>query len=119
MIEPIDQDIIHQYILLQYLERVLNRDQKAIAASQVKFQRPFEQFFNTQLKLIVEQKRDLKNRMVKRGLKILKEEQVDDFATEFHYLCRGYQSVFRYWNVALKNQVEDLYFKMLNVEKPS
>ncbi|MDP4084697.1 MAG: hypothetical protein Q8934_08800 [Bacillota bacterium] len=113
MIEDTDKNIIHQYILFQYLERVVDRDRKVILSSKIKFHKPYEHLFSEIDTYVFEQMKELKKQMSKRGLKIINEEREDDFTTEFQYLCRGYQSVFRFWNIALRNQVESLYSKLL------
>jgi len=113
MIPSEDKNLAWNCIITQYVVKTLEHDLKAIQNSQIRIKEPYIDKIESILKQINQELSMIRKEMRKRGVKILKEEKIDDMFWQFTYLVRGYEGVFRPWTAAIRFQIKQKLMNLL------
>ncbi|MBU8907488.1 hypothetical protein [Desertibacillus haloalkaliphilus] len=99
-----EQAIVHKYIFLPLLRKVLERDLASIKQSTTfKINEPYIEFIETIIKQVTADLRKTKQEMHKHGIKVHQES-----STAFKAFSRGYESSFNFFQMAMKMHVENM-----------
>jgi hypothetical protein len=102
MIDDFDKDIAYEFIFVNLLIEVLERDSLVIEDSKLKFKEPYLNKIN---KLILNQfnlKKKLRTLMNKKGIRVQERTVIDKEFIEYPFIVRGYDDVQRLWTAAIR-----------------
>lgn len=107
-------DLIHKNIILDLTKRTLERDLNHL--NDIKINRPLALWMEQQITVVQNELREVKSQLGKNGIKVQAEIRIDKDITEYIILFKGTEHNRRYFNVALKNKVDDEIKRLLNVQ---
>ncbi|MBD8028132.1 hypothetical protein H9636_15905 [Ureibacillus sp. Re31] len=107
-------DLIHKNIILDLTKRTLERDLNHL--NDIKINRPLTLWMEQQITVVQNELREVKSQLGKNGIKVQAEIRIDKDITEYIILFKGTEHNRRYFNVALKNKVDDEIKRLLNVQ---
>ncbi|MBD8026402.1 hypothetical protein H9636_06990 [Ureibacillus sp. Re31] len=95
-------------------KRTIERDLNHL--TDIKLSRPLALWMEQQIIVVQNELREVKNQLVKSGIKVQAEIRIDKDITEYLILVKGTEHNRRYFNIALKNKVDDEIKRLLNVQ---
>lgn len=107
-------DLIHKNIILDLTKRTLERDLNHL--NDIKINRPLALWMEQQIIVVQNELREVKFQLGKNGIKVQAEIRIDKDITEYIIIFKGTEHNRRYFNVALKNKVDDEIKRLLRVE---
>ncbi|PAD69956.1 hypothetical protein CHH83_06000 [Bacillus sp. 7586-K] len=109
------EDLVHEYIVNEYLLHILEEDLVIINNANLKLKDPYIKLVESVLRTIRIKLRDMKAEMKKQEMKVFGPVR-DDIMLQYDYYVRGYHAFSRYWHAALKmhgTKLLDEYFRFL------
>ncbi|SFP75456.1 hypothetical protein [Salibacterium halotolerans] len=104
--------MVHYYILLPLVKKVLEQDRELFAHGSFKVKDPYLSVIQKALQLLHQDMRTVKVYMQKHQMRVQFEENDGTFS-RYSYVCRGYEGTSSYMNANLKRQARrcmDVYF---------
>ena len=101
-------DLVKQIVLLEVLERVLERDCRAIASTPVKMRRPIKRMLEETRERVARDAVDAHRELRRIGGKIIEVKQLPDIR-EVKARFRGFLHTQRYINEWLRSECEELF----------
>jgi hypothetical protein len=101
-------DLVKQIILLEVLERVLERDCRAIASTPVKMRRPIKRMLEETRERVARDALDARRELRRIGGEIIEVKQLPDIR-EVKARFRGFLHTQRYINEWLRSECEELF----------
>jgi hypothetical protein len=96
-----EEELISEYIHLDYLISTLENDLKTFESSPIKIKEPYILLVEETLKKVRSDLKTVKDKMKKLNIKVFPKRRVDDMFVEYPYFAHGYQGSNRYWDAAL------------------
>jgi hypothetical protein len=96
-----EEELIYEYIHLDYLISTLENDLKTFESSPIKIKEPYILLVEETLKKVRSDLKTVKDKMKNLNIKVFPKRRVDDMFVEYPYFARGYHGVQRYWDAAL------------------
>jgi hypothetical protein len=96
-----EEELISEYIHLDFLISTLESDLKTIESSPIKIKEPYIMLVETTLKRVRTDLKTVKDKMKKLNIKVFPQRRVDDMFVEYPYFAHGYQGSNKYWDAAL------------------
>jgi hypothetical protein len=97
-----EEELIYEYIHLDYLIDTLESDLKTIESSPIKIKEPYIMLVETTLKRVRTDLKTVKDKMKKLNIKVFPQRRVDDMFVEYPYFAHGYHGSNKYWDAALR-----------------
>jgi hypothetical protein len=97
-----EEELISEYIHLDFLISTLESDLKTIESSPIKIKEPYIMLVETTLKRVRTDLKTVKDKMKKLNIKVFPQRRVDDMFVEYHYFAHGYSGTMKYWDAALR-----------------
>lgn len=101
-------DLVKQIILLEVLERVLERDCRAIASTPVKMRRPIKRMLEETRERVARDALEARRELRRIGGEIIEVKQLPDIR-EVKARFRGFLHTQRYINEWLRSECEELF----------
>lgn len=101
-------DLVKQIILLEILERVLERDCRAIASTPVKMRRPIKRMLEETRERVARDALEARRELRRIGGEIIEVKQLPDIR-EVKARFRGFLHTQRYINEWLRSECEELF----------
>ncbi|MGI6127528.1 MAG: hypothetical protein ACOYEF_11275 [Planifilum sp.] len=114
-------DLVKRIVILEVLERVLERDCRVIASSPVKMRRPFEGMLQELRERVAQDARQARRELRRIGGEILEVKQLPD-SRQVKARFRGFLHTQRYVNEWLRSECEEhfrSYWSEKTAETPS
>lgn len=113
MINKINHELAHRFIITELMIRTLERDRKQIDTFKMKLVmgKLFEKAIQDAKKELLE----IRNEMGKIGLRLQAENKIDEFFTVYSFVQRGLSEDVRYANNALRNHTMKELERLLNL----
>ncbi|RFU67569.1 hypothetical protein [Bacillus sp. V59.32b] len=102
-----DCDIIEQSIYLPMVITILNRDRTIIEKSPLKLPQPYLDMVEDALKTVQRELANVRKYLRKENIKV-SELKRDDTFTVYCFIYKGYEERHNYFNLRLRNRVEEL-----------
>ena len=113
MLNSIDRELAHKYIITELMIRTLERDRQHTEAFKMKD--VMDKLFEQAIRKAKDELLVLKNQMGKIGLRIQEEKRLDDTVTIYTFVERGLSAELRYMNYALRNHTMKEIERLLNL----
>lgn len=101
MINKINHELAHRFIITELMIRTLERDRKHIDTFKMKL--VMEKLLEKAIEDAKSELLGIRNEMGKIGLKLQAESKIDDTITVYSFVQRGISENVRYSNYALRN----------------
>ncbi|RSL29376.1 hypothetical protein D7Z54_31565 [Salibacterium salarium] len=104
--------MIHYFILLPLVKKVLEKDMNLFEKGSFKVKDPYIDMVRDALHLLHEDMRHIKKYMHQNRMRVIFNEN-DGMFSRYSYVCRGYEGTSSYLNANLKRQARhcmDVYF---------
>ncbi|MFD2705127.1 hypothetical protein [Salibacterium lacus] len=104
--------MVHYYILLLLVKKVLEKDRELFEHGSFKVKDPYLSVIQEAMQLLHQDMRTIKTYMQKHQMRVQFEEN-DGMFSRYSYVCRGYEGTSSYLNANLKRQARrcmDVYF---------
>ncbi|MEH6944178.1 hypothetical protein [Bacillus sp. JJ722] len=102
-----DRDIIEQAIYLPMVLTVLNRDLSIIQKSPFKLRNPYLEWIQLTMKIVQHELAEANRFLRLENIKV-SEMKRDEVFTMFLFLYKGYEEYHNYFNLRIRNKVEEL-----------
>lgn len=102
-----DRDIIEQAIYLPMVLTVLNRDLSTIQKSPFKLRNPYLEWIQQTMKIVQHELAEVNRFLRLENIKV-SEMKRDEVFTNFLFLYKGYEEYHNYFNLRIRNKVEEL-----------
>jgi hypothetical protein len=112
MITEQDKQLLDRMITLENLMITLEKEQLLVKTCSFKIPEVYHHFFDHMMELVRKDMVALRAIMRKEQLKIISIQEDDGF-TQYNYLCKGYQSHFRYWSYGMDMKVTNAFYEYL------
>lgn len=103
-----EEQLIEDYIYKTYLIDLLEKDHQAINSLNFKLKEPYERLFESTLKQLRIEMRDIKSNFKELKAKVEGPEVVNVEFLEYKYFIRGYQGVKRLFMYHFRNEANRL-----------
>ncbi|MGA4519578.1 hypothetical protein ACPA0F_20180 [Solibacillus silvestris] len=113
VLNTIDRELAHKYIITELMIRTLERDRQHTEAFKMKG--VMDKFFEQAIRQAKDELLALKNEMGKIGLRMQEEKRLDDTVTVYTFVERGLSAELRYMNYALRNHTMKEIERLLNL----
>ena len=113
MLNTINRELAHKYIITELMIRTLERDRQHTKAFKMKD--VMDKFFEQAIRKAKDELLALKNEMGKIGLRMQDEKRLDDTVTVYIFVERGLSAELRYMNYALRNHTMKEIERLLNL----
>lgn len=107
-------DLSHRLIVLDLTLRTLEIDRQKLSV--LKMHRPIVTWYEKQEKMIFEELKETKKQLYKFGGKLDLAAKVEEDVSIYTLLFRGKQTEYRYFNIALRNHVENELMSRLGLK---
>jgi hypothetical protein len=97
-----EEELIFEYIHLDFLISTLENDLKSIESAPLKIKEPYLLIIEETLKKIRSDLKTVKEKMKEFDIKVFPMRRVDDMFVEYPYFAHGYKGINKYWDAALK-----------------
>jgi hypothetical protein len=101
-ISEFEEELISEYIHLDFLIETLESDLKAIDQVPLKLKTPYVLLIEETLKKVRSDLKNVKAKMKEFNIKVFPQRRVDDMFVEYHYFAHGYSGTMKYWDAALR-----------------
>lgn len=105
---------MHKFFILEMALQSLQRDYSAI--ENLKMSKVYLPIIDKLIKSVQDDYYRQKRLLAKQKIKIVKWEKIDEYFSDLTISTPGEDQVFRYTNMAVKTQVENLLSARLNIE---
>lgn len=110
-----DSNLIHNFIILPYVKKVLEMDLKTISSRELfKIRAPYTLLVEGALSEISIRLQIIKKQMYSSGIKVFENGQNGMFI-KFEWKCRGYEGEKQYTTHAIKMHVETIMNELFNL----
>lgn len=99
-----DKELAFSYIIMNLLVASLDRDIEAIRNSTLKLKNQHVFFLEELRNQVIRDHAALKKELFRKGIKVFDMTPVNEDFVSYKYVIRGYESEFRCFKAALKNQ---------------
>jgi hypothetical protein len=107
MIDDFDKDIAYEFIFVNLLIEVLERDSLVIEGSKLKFKEPYLNKILTFIQSQFEIRKMLRKLMNKKGIRVQERVVLDKEFIEYPFVVRGYDDVQRLWTAAIRKVLNE------------
>ena len=114
MLNKINHELAHKYIITKLMVRTLERDSQYV--DNFKSKVVMEKFFEQAIRKARDELLALKNEMGKIGLRLQEENKLDDMVTVYTFVQRGISDELRYMNYALRNHTMKEIERLLDIK---
>ena len=113
MLNKINHELAHKYIITELMIRTLERDRRFIG--DFKSQIVMDKLFEQSIRKAKDELLALKNEMGKIGLRMQEEKKLDEMVTVYTFVQRGISDELRYMNYALRNNTMKELERLFNL----
>lgn len=104
MLSEQDKELVDRMIVLENLMLSLEKDHQMVAHVPFKIPETYQLLLEQLMDMVRKDMVALKVVFREERLKILDVREDNGF-TQYQYMCKGYQSIFRYWSYAMDTKV--------------
>jgi hypothetical protein len=97
-----EEELIYEYIHLDYLISTLESDLKSIESAPIKIKEPYILLVEETLKKVRSDLKAVKEKMKELDIKVFSQRRVDEMFVEYPYFAHGYSGTMKYWDAALR-----------------
>lgn len=116
MIDEKDKQLLDRMITLENLMQTLEQEQALVKRSSFKIPEVYDHLLDHVMELVRKDMIALKMVLKQEKIKILMVREDNGF-TQYDYLCKGYQSMFRYWSSAMQMKVQKALYEYFPFHK--